>query len=257
MAVKSIVEYESENYLKSEEKIMVKLPVLNTSEEYTLKPGKIVALGLNYRDHLKESPSILAGGFKPDEPEEPVIFPKAPSSLIGPGGNIIIPSFLKKYSFQDPLRTDYEAELAFIIKKKCRNVPEDEVMEYIYGFTCLNDVSQRNIQTGDKGGWFRGKSLDTYCPVGPVIVRPEDIEDPQNLDIECRLNGSVVQKGNTGQMIFSIKRIIAVLSSWFTLEEGDIISTGTPSGVGPLKNGDTVEIEIEKIGILKNTVVEE
>jgi len=130
-------------------------------------------------------------------------------------------------------------------------------MDYILGFTCLNDVSQRNLQTGDKSGWYRGKSLDTYCPVGPVLVKTADIGDPQNLNIQCRLNGKVVQSGNTGQMIFPIKKIIAILSSWYTLEKGDIISTGTPSGVGPINDGDIVEVEIENIGVLRNPVVKE
>ncbi len=236
---------------------MIKLPVLNTKDEYIVNPGKIVALGLNYRDHVKESVSILAGGYKPEEPTEPVIFPKAVSSLAGPGEPIVIPAFLKDYSFDSPERNDYEAELAFFISKDCRNVSEAEAMDYIFGFTCLNDVSQRNLQTGDKSGWYRGKSLDTFCPVGPVVVLSKDIGDPQNLNIKCRLNGNVVQNGNTNQMIFSITRIVSILSSWFTLKKGDLISTGTPSGVGPVKDGDVVEIEIGNIGILKNPVIEE
>ena len=236
---------------------MLELPVHKSNEKYKVNPGKIVALGLNYREHVKESVSILTRGDKPEVPAEPVIFPKAASSLIGGGENIVIPAFLRSSSFESPVRTDYEAELAFIIKKTCRNVAENEAMDYILGFTCLNDVSQRNLQTGDKSGWFRGKSLDTFCPLGPVLVKTEDIGDPMDLDIECRLNGKTVQKGNTSEMIFSIKKIISILSIWFTLEEGDIISTGTPSGVGPVKHGDIVEIEIEKIGILRNPVIEE
>ncbi|MDC7226111.1 MAG: fumarylacetoacetate hydrolase family protein [Spirochaetales bacterium] len=233
---------------------MIELPILNSEEKYKLKPGKIVALGLNYSEHVKESVSILAGGYKPETPTEPVIFPKASSSLIGPEENIIIPAFIDNYDFEEP-RTDYEAELAFIISKDCRNVQEEDAIDYIYGFTCLNDVSQRNLQTGDKAGWFRGKSLDTYCPVGPVIVRTEDIGNPDNLDIVCRLNGQTVQSGNTNQMIFGIKQIVSILSSWFTLEAGDLISTGTPKGVGLIKEGDLVEVEIENIGVLRNPVV--
>ncbi|MBI9107137.1 MAG: fumarylacetoacetate hydrolase family protein [Spirochaetales bacterium] len=236
---------------------MFKLPISGTDEEYRVNPSKIIALGLNYNDHIKESVSVLAGGFKPEQPTEPVIFPKAPSALISHGQEIVIPSFLRDYNFDAPLRTDYEAELAFFIKKDCRNVSAADAMSCVAGFTCLNDVSQRNIQTGDRSGWFRGKSFDTFCPVGPVFVRTEDIGDPQNLEIECRLNGRTVQKSNTAMMIFSIARIVEVLSSWFTLKEGDLISTGTPSGVGALENGDIVEIEIEKIGILRNSVIEE
>ncbi len=233
------------------------VPILNSDESYELNPPKIVALGLNYDEHIKESLSLKARGLTPERPSEPVIFPKATSAIIGNGENIVLPSFLGGYSFESETRTDYEAELAFIIKKDCRNIRREDAADYIYGFTCLNDISQRNLQTGDKSGWFRGKSLDTFCPVGPVIVRPEDLSDPQNLNIECRLNGKIVQKGNTSMMIFGIYEIIEILSSWFTLKKGDLISTGTPSGIGPLSAGDIVEVEIEGIGILKNQVIEE
>lgn len=233
------------------------VPILNTDESYDLNPSKIIALGLNYDEHIKESLSLKMKGLTPERPSEPVIFPKAPSSVIGNGENIVLPSFVKNYSFETETRTDYEAELAFIIKEDCRNVGREDAADYIFGYTCLNDVSQRNLQTGDKSGWFRGKSLDTFCPVGPAIVRPEDIPDPQNLDIECRLNGKTVQKGNTSMMIFGIYEIIEILSTWFTLKQGDLISTGTPSGIGPLSSGDIVEVEIEGIGVLRNQVTEE
>ena len=130
-------------------------------------------------------------------------------------------------------------------------------MAYILGFTCMNDISQRNLQTGDKSGWFRGKSLDTFGPIEPVITKPEDIGDPQALRIEARLNGKTVQSSNTSQMIFKIPEIISFISKNFTLEKDDIIMTGTPAGVGPLKDGDIVEVEIENVGILKNLVSEE
>ena len=155
------------------------------------------------------------------------------------------------------MRTDYEAELAFIINQSCKNVPAEQAYEYIYGFTCFNDISQRNLQNSEKAGWFRGKSLDTFGPVGPCIVLAEDIGDAQNLDISCRLNGKVVQNSNTKQMIFKIPEIVAFISKNFTLEKGDLIITGTPAGVGALKGGDVVEVEIENIGILKNEVQEE
>ena len=235
---------------------MIELPVRNSDEVYIVKPRKIVALGLNYSDHVKESLSVLASGKKPEDPSEPVIFPKATSSIIGHNENIVIPAFIEGYKFEEP-RTDYEAELAFFISKDCRNVSPEEAMDYIYGFTCLNDVSQRNLQNGDKSGWFRCKSLDTFCPIGPVLVKTSEVGDPQKLNIECRLNGTVVQSSNTESMIFPIKSIISILSSWFTLEEGDLITTGTPSGVGPIKNGDVVEVEIENIGVLRNPVVKE
>ncbi len=127
-------------------------------------------------------------------------------------------------------------------------------MDHILGFTCFNDISQRNLQKNDKAGWFRGKSLDTFGPIGPEIIPLESIGDPQNLHIQCRLNGKIVQDSNTSHMIFKIPEIIAFVSKNFTLEPGDIIITGTPSGVGPLADGDVVEVEIENIGVLSNPV---
>lgn len=235
---------------------MVKLDVAGRDRRFELSPSKIIALGLNYREHIEESHSVNVRGFSKEEPPEPVLFPKTPNTLIGPGENIRIPAFLQSYGFEE-LRTDYEAELACIIGKTCRNVPEEEAYSYIFGYTCLNDVSQRNLQTSDKSGWFRGKSLDTFAPVGPVIVLHEDIGDPQSLNIQARLNGEIRQDSNTGRMIFPIPAVIAFISRQITLEPGDIISTGTPAGVGPLRHGDVVEIEIEKIGVLRNPVVEE
>ena len=170
---------------------MIELPIYDTSETYSINPTKIIALGLNYRDHIAESHSVRVKGFDPTEPEEPVLFPKTPNCLIGPGESIVIPQFLDEYQFDD-FRVDYEGELAFVIGETCKNVSESDALSVIYGFLCLNDVSQRNIQTGDKSGWFRGKSFDTFGPVGPKIVRTADIGDPQNLDIECRLNGKTV-----------------------------------------------------------------
>lgn len=235
---------------------MIELPVKNRDEKYAINPTKIIALGLNYREHIAESASVAAAGADWTEPDEPVLFPKTPNCLIGPGEPVILPSFLKDYNFEDP-RIDYEAELALIIGRKCKNVSEADAMDVIYGFICLNDVSQRNIQLGDKSGWFRGKSLDTFGPVGPMVVLPEDIGDPQNLRIECRLNGETVQSSNTKAMIFPITTTIAFISKNFTLYPGDIISTGTPSGVGKIAHGDTVEVEVENIGVLRNPVVEE
>ncbi len=235
---------------------MVTLPFRGGERTYTVCPSKIIALGLNYRDHIAESRSLKVRGFNAEIPSEPVLFPKTPNVLIGPEEAIVIPRFLDDYGFEEP-RVDYEAELAFIIKDRCKDVPPGEALAHILGFTCLNDVSQRNLQTGDKSGWFRGKSLDTFGPVGPCIVPPEDIGDPQALAICCRLNGETVQDSNTRHMIFTIPEIVAFVSRNFTLLPGDIISTGTPSGVGPIKHGDRVEIEIEKIGVLSNPVVAE
>jgi 2-keto-4-pentenoate hydratase/2-oxohepta-3-ene-1,7-dioic acid hydratase in catechol pathway len=235
---------------------MVKLPVANSDAIYTVNPTKIVALGLNYREHIAESRSVKVQGFTDEIPTEPILFPKTPNVLIGSEEPIVLPRFLNEYHFET-LRTDYEAELAIVIKDRCKNVPPSEAMEHILGFTCMNDVSQRNLQTGDRSGWFRGKSLDTFGPIGPRMVRPEDLGDPQNLRIQCRLNGNTVQDSNTRHMIFPIPEIIAFISKNFTLMPGDVIATGTPAGVGPIQPGDIVEIEIEKIGILRNPVVAE
>ncbi len=235
---------------------MVTLPVLGSDVSYRVKPGKIIALGLNYRDHVAESLSVVKSGST-ELPKEPILFAKTPNVLIGPGEEIVIPtSFLLKYGFPG-LRTDYEAELAVIIGRGGRNIPAAEARSHIFGYACFNDVSQRNIQNSDRSGWFRGKSFDTFGPIGPVVVPDALIGDPQNLDIECRLNGAVVQKSNTRNMIFPIDEQIAFISSQMTLEEGDIVVTGTPSGVGRLRQGDIVEIEIGGIGILRNTVREE
>ncbi|MFH0825958.1 MAG: fumarylacetoacetate hydrolase family protein [Pseudomonadota bacterium] len=235
---------------------MVELPVSDGKTIYVVNPSKIIALGLNYRDHIAESHSVKVKGFTAEVPEEPILFPKTPNVLIGPDEPVIIPAFLKEYGFEE-LRTDYEAELAVIIKERCRNVSPAEAMHFVLGYTCMNDVSQRNLQTGDRSGWFRGKSLDTFGPIGPRIVLAEDLSDPQNLRIQCRLNGKTVQDSNTRHMIFPVADTIAFISKNFTLMPGDIISTGTPGGVGPLKHGDVVEIEIERIGILRNRVVQE
>jgi len=235
---------------------MVTLPVFKSATNYDVSPTKIIALGLNYRDHIAESNSVKVRGFTDEIPEEPILFPKTPNVLIGHEEAIVIPKFLKNYDF-DELRVDYEAELAIIIADKCKDVSPGTAMAHIFGFTCMNDVSQRNLQTGDKSGWFRGKSLDTFGPIGPQIVPLEKIGDPQNLFLKCRLNGKLVQDSNTCHMIFRIPDIISFVSTNFTLMPGDIILTGTPSGVGPLSHGDLVEVEIENIGVLKNHVVNE
>jgi len=221
--------------------------------EYVVNPSKIVALGLNYLEHIKESQSVDVQNFTDEIPAEPILFPKTPNVLIGPGESIVLPAFVEEYGFTN-CRTDHEAELAIIIKDRIKNIDAESAMDHILGFTCFNDISQRNLQKGDKAGWYRGKSLDTYGPIGPVIVTPENIVDPQNLNIQCRLNGQVAQNSNTKHMIFKIPEILAFVSKNFTLEPGDIIITGTPSGVGPLKDGDVVEVEIENIGTLTNPV---
>ncbi len=226
---------------------------MNNGSTLPIKPSKIICLGLNYLEHIKESPSLKIQNLTDDIPTEPILFPKMPSVLIGPEEHIILPAFIHAYNFDD-LRTDYEGELAIIVKDRCKNLAPEDAESHILGYTCFNDVSQRNLQRSDKSGWWRGKSMDTYGPIGPVVVTPEAIGDVQNLSIQTRLNGHIVQTSNTRHMIFKIPEIMAYVSRNFRLEAGDIISTGTPSGVGPLQDGDLIEVEIEKIGTLSNSV---
>ncbi len=235
---------------------MVELPILGTERIYALNPSKILAVGFNYRDHTAEAPTFLAGSGAggPDEPSEPVIFAKTPNVLIGPGDPIVLPlGFLAASGIAEP-RTDYEAELAVILGGRCRNIPEERALEYVFGYTCFNDISQRNIQNSDRSGWFRGKSFDGFGPIGPAVAPAEMIPDPQKLPIRCTLNGQIVQEACTADTIFSVARLISYISRIMTLEPGDIISTGTPSGVGPLSPGDIVEVHIEGIGVLTNPV---
>ncbi|MDR3343045.1 MAG: fumarylacetoacetate hydrolase family protein [Treponema sp.] len=233
---------------------MITLPLAGTDEQITIAPSKIIAVGLNYREHVKESTSAQQKPF--DIPAEPVLFAKTPNVLIGPGEPIIIPAHLGAYHFEE-LRTDPEVELGIIIAKRGKHIPEAEAFDYVLGYTCFNDVSQRNIQNTDVSGWFRGKSFDTFGPIGPVVVRRQDIKDPQKLALCSRINGVVKQSGNTADMIFSISRLIAYITTNFTLEAGDIIATGTPSGISPIHPRDWVEVEIEGIGILRNPVIGE
>jgi 2-keto-4-pentenoate hydratase/2-oxohepta-3-ene-1,7-dioic acid hydratase in catechol pathway len=197
-------------------------------------PSKIICAGLNYKDHSRE--------MNMDLPLEPVIFLKPPTSIIYHNEIILIPPMSK--------RVDYEAELAIVIGKKCKAVMKDDVFDFIEGYTCLNDVTARDLQSAD-GQWTRAKGFDTFCPVGPDIVR---IDNPDNLHIQCRVGGVVRQDANTKDFIFDVKSLVSFISNVMTLEKGDIISTGTPGGIGQIFPGDIVEVEIEKIGILKNFV---
>lgn len=243
---------------------MLELPVLGGGS-YRVAPSKIVAVGLNYRAHVAESPSILAAratgridpaSAAPDEPKVPILFVKTPNVLVGPGEAVVIPTgFLHESGIAAP-RTDYESELAVIIGRRCKDVAEREALRYVFGYTCFNDVSQREVQNGDRSGWWRGKSFDSFGPIGPVVVPAGKVPDPQTLGIRGRLNGKVVQEATTGDMIFGVARLIAYISRNVTLEEGDIIATGTPSGVGPLRDGDVFEVEIDGIGALSNPVRE-
>lgn len=197
-------------------------------------PGKIVALGLNYRDHAREMKMPL--------PSQPLLFLKAPSALIGPEERIVRPAMSR--------RLEYEGELAIVIGKHAKNISARRARDYVLGFTCFNDVTARDLQKTD-GQWARAKSFDTFAPLGPWIVG--DI-DPDCLRIETFLNGKKVQRSSTGELIFKASEIVAFVSRVMTLLPGDVIATGTPPGVGPMRSGDRVEVRIEKIGALINTV---
>ena len=230
---------------------MIQLPLAGTDKKITINPSKIIAIGMNYAEHIKENKKYGYNSF--EIPPEPVLFAKTANVLIGPGETIVIPRHMKEYNFKNE-RVDQECELAIIIGKRCRHIPVEKAYDFVLGYTCFNDVSQRNVQKHDASGWFRGKSFDTFGPIGPVIVSHNDIGDPQALNLSCRINGVVKQSANTKDMIFSVAVLIAFISKQFTLEEGDVIATGTPAGVSPIVPGDTVEVEVEKIGILKNPV---
>jgi 2-keto-4-pentenoate hydratase/2-oxohepta-3-ene-1,7-dioic acid hydratase in catechol pathway len=207
------------------------------------RPGKIVCVGLNYLDHCRETNT--------PPPERPLLFSKFTTAINDPTGDIIWSGALTR-------EVDFEAELAVIIGRHCRNAGEEEALDYVAGYTAANDVSARDLQMGD-GQWVRGKSLDTFCPLGPLMVTADEIPDPQRLAIRSTLNGQIMQNSHTGEMIFSVAALIAFCSQAFTLEPGDVLLTGTPHGVGfvrepqiYLQDGDVVMVEIEGIGRLEN-----
>lgn len=214
-----------------------------------VEPAAILCIGLNYHQHAKETGSEL--------PKYPVLFMKNPATLNHPGDPIIIPPLCI-----EPNQVDYEVELAVVIGKAAKNVPADKALDYVLGYTIANDVSARRWQKNAGGGqWNLGKSFDTFCPLGPELVTTDEIPDPQTLQIKCILNGKVMQDTNTSDMIFSVAEIIEFLSSIMTLLPGTVILTGTPSGVGFVRNppvflkpGDMVELTIDKIGTLSNPV---
>lgn len=210
------------------------------------RPSKIICLGKNYSEHAKE------GGF--ENPERPLLFCKTPNTLNGPYDPIVLP--------KSSVQVDWEVELAVIIGKKGKRIKKKDAFSHIAGFTILNDVSGRDAQFADSQ-WFRGKSFDSFAPVGPCVVTPDEIDNVQNLRLTTTVNGNVMQDGNTKDMIFDIPTIIEYISEDITLLPGDILSTGTPSGVGifrdppvVLKPGDVVECKIEGIGSIKNEVIE-
>ena len=231
---------------------MIRLPVKGGGT-YGLAPSKIVCLGLNYRSHVEESPGILADRPAPEEPSEPILFAKTPNVLVGDGEAIVLPAIVADYGFAAP-RVDHEAELAVVIGRRMKDVAPGDALPCVLGYTCFNDVSQRDIQNLDRSGWFRGKSFDSFGPVGPVLVPAALIPDPQALRVTCRVNGRVTQDGPTSAMIFTVAEALSFISRNLTLEPGDLVATGTPAGVGPLAPGDLVEVEITGIGVLRNTV---
>jgi ureidoglycolate lyase len=207
------------------------------------RPGKVVCLGLNYADHAAESGQEV--------PEQPLLFSKPSSCVVGPEAPVHMPL--------GDVNLDYEAELAIVIGRPARRVRPEDALDFVGGYACFNDVSERIAQMGD-GQWFRGKSSDTFGPFGPWIVTPDEIPDPHSLAIRCTVNGEVRQDSNTSQMVFKVPDIVAYCSHVFTLEVGDVIATGTPPGVALgsgkwLRVGDTMSVEIEGLGTLTNPIV--
>jgi 2-keto-4-pentenoate hydratase/2-oxohepta-3-ene-1,7-dioic acid hydratase in catechol pathway len=212
-----------------------------------LRPPKIVAIGLNYLDHIREA--------QLQPPERPLVFTKFTTSVIGDGDEIVIDRELSA-------RVDWEVELAAVIGRRMSRVSTQDALEHVFGYTVANDVSARDMQFAD-GQWVRAKSLDTFCPLGPLIVTADEIADPQRLALRTRVNGETVQDSNTSEMLFGVAELLSFCSHSFVLEPGDVVLTGTPWGCGEfaspprsLQAGDVVEVEVEPIGTLRNPVVE-
>jgi acylpyruvate hydrolase len=208
------------------------------------RPGKLICIGLNYRDHAAESNMPI--------PEQPVVFSKFSTAVIGPEDAVLLPATSSQ--------VDYEAELAVVIGRRAKSVSLESAFDYVLGYTNINDVSAREFQFAD-GQWQRGKSCDTFAPMGPCIVTRDEIEDPHRLSIKLRLNGVTMQDSVTDQLIFGVPELITFLSKTITLEPGDVIATGTPPGVGfarkpPvfLKAGDVMEVEVQGLGVLRNPI---
>ena len=211
------------------------------------KPGKILCIGLNYRDHARESGQAV--------PDFPTVFAKYPSCLIGAGDAIVLPKLTEQI--------DYEAELAFVIGKRARHVSEKDALGYVGGYVPFNDVSARDYQMRTSQ-WTLGKTFDTFGPMGPALTTADEVPDPQNLDISLSIGGEVLQKSNTRELVFGVAQLVSILSGIMTLEPGDVISTGTPAGVGGartpkrwLRAGETVNVTISQLGTLSNPVVQE
>ena len=210
------------------------------------KPEKFIGIGLNYRDHAEET------GIKP--PSEPIIFIKANSCISGPNDDVLIPKNSKK--------TDWEIELGVVVGKKAQYISKQSALDYVFGYCVVNDISEREFQLEKSGQWDKGKGCDTFGPVGPYLVTKDEIIDTQNLYLELRVNGKIMQKGNTSKMIFNVKHIVSYLSHFMTLHPGDIITTGTPPGVGMarkpqifLKDGDEMILKIDNLGTQKQKVI--
>jgi len=231
------------------EDLATQLAILDSPEPFTaaplsslkllapVTPSKIVCIGRNYKEHAAELGNEV--------PKEPLLFLKPPSSLLAPGGVIKMPALSK--------RVDYEGELAIVIGQRCSKLsPAEDPLAYIRGYTIVNDVTARDIQKSD-GQWTRGKGWDTFCPVGPIVSDEIDPLDGDPVTVTTRLNGQVKQQGSTADLIFPIDFLLRYISASITLEPGDLIPTGTPAGVGPVQPGDTVEVEITNLGILRNT----
>jgi 2-keto-4-pentenoate hydratase/2-oxohepta-3-ene-1,7-dioic acid hydratase in catechol pathway len=219
-------------------------PLAQVTLNAPLHPGKIIAIGLNYAKHAAETGAAL--------PPAPIIFAKFPSSVIGPGQAIT-------WSKSITTQVDWEVELGIVIGKKARNVTEEDALKHVYGYTVGNDISARDLQIRIDRQWTRGKSLDTFCPLGPCIVTRSEIADPNKLNLKTVINGKVMQDSNTEDLIFNTQQLISYCSRMFTLEPGDVILTGTPSGVGEgmkppqyLKDGDQVTVSVEGIGEMTN-----
>ncbi len=209
------------------------------------RPGKIICIGLNYRDHADEVGKAL--------PERPVIFGKFANSVVADDADVEIPAVVQQ--------ADWEAELGLVIGRTASRTPVDQALAHVAGYTCINDLSARDLQRA-AGQWTWGKAIDGFLPMGPVLVTPDEIEDPQRLAISCRLNGETVQESNTAQMVFGVAELVSFVSQTITLEPGDVIATGTPGGIGAsktparfLRPGDRLTVEIENIGQLHTRMV--
>ena len=240
----------NQNTIEKIKKInLEKLPKVNNNIRIgpcVANPEKFIGIGLNYIDHAEET------GMKPSE--EPIIFIKANSCISGPNDNVIIPKNSKK--------TDWEIELGIVIGKKSQYISEDRSLEHVFGYCIVNDISEREFQIERSGQWDKGKGCDTFGPIGPYLVTKDEIKNVQDLNLELKLNGKIMQKGNTKKMIFGVKYIVSYLSHFITLKPGDIITTGTPPGVGMamkppkfLKAGDEMILNIDNLGSQKQKVI--